>query len=195
MDVKTTVNKWLYTIADSKVNFSYKIDVGKSEVKREIKRMHASLVRALHIGTGYEGGLERHKELQVLVEPISVPVDNQGEVTINFPQDKNLMPWIIGTSLRCMYFVKLEIVSKHYPDDPYIVLTPVFIAPGASDWPAPTVASNQQQQAIRAVYRTLAYNMEITKTEMVKIVLPKSASPDFKFLKKLGTIAKSQIPS
>jgi len=190
------VNKSLYTSADSMVDFSYKIDVGKSEVKREIKRMHASLVRALHIGTGYEGGLERHKDLQVLVEPISVPVDNQGEVTINFPQDKKLMPWIIGTSLRCMYFVKLEILSKQYPDDPYIVLTPVFMTPGAADWPAPTVASNKQQQTIRAVFQTLDSNMEIRKTdEMVKIILAKSASPDFKFLKKLGTIAKPQIPS
>lgn len=201
MTVKCTVDKNYYTAGDDSVlKFSYSVDC-RNPLEKEIKKMNVSIVRGLHIATGYQGSLERHRDLEVVVDPISVKKFDQNDITINLPHIPNPLPWIIGTTIRSMYYVKLEIVSKDYPDDPYVFLTPILLVGDLStnpiddapaDWTLGTAGKNQLG-TVRAVYQTLAADMQIRTLDNQMLTTPKSAKVDFGFLKRFGIISKSQI--
>jgi len=98
-----------------------------------------------------------------------------------------------------MYYVKLVIVTKDYPDDPFVYYTPLF---NANTWPEIEFPANwfvgtagrDQLEVVRIVYRTLAADMQIRTVNHIKIGMPKSYKIDVCFLKNFGQLTLSQIP-
>lgn len=191
MKVETIVDKNFYR-GDRSVNFTYKINVGKSTTRREIKSIKVSIVRSLSVGTGYDGTLEYVRVLDYLTDITELKNFDSDTIKLEIDDSKNTRePWIIGTSLRCMYSVKLDIISRDYPDDPYTILTPLFFDYEVGQPPA---ANRMNVSAVRAVYQTLTADGRLTLLDPVTLVLPTQARPDVGFMKRSGTLSRDKIP-